>query len=314
MLFQLEQIGALAPLDFHSLRQLKEEGIQKATLELSHIDYEPNEIEEMTSLNNIQPIAVRLPEELHLGHELTEESQYVKIFSLLSQAFKNQVIYIILQTKPVAVGEVFDYFETKPGDFKALQDFKELWFEQVVQACRKLKEIAEAQGVQLLFENAPIGGKHYFEPGHDKIYPLFRTPHHLDELCTKTGMGLCFHTGNARISTNVLQYMKRSRSIFAAATEDEILRSPTDWIEFYQRINAHVKLVHLCDSISWGDTEEGNDIPFRTDQIPELLKFAQVFEDSSIPVVLHVRQKLKHQNQRSRVQHMLQMLKELRKG
>jgi hypothetical protein len=312
MLFK-NRVGALTPLDFHQLRKMSEADIKKVTLELSRFDYSAKELEEMLSINPLQPIAVRLPSIFHLGYQAIDFTSLEKLMDCLSTAFSGQKIAVILETTTVALGEIFDYFETKPGDFKALYDFKEVWVSHIIEACRKIKEMAEPKGLDLLIENAPMGGVHFFEPGHERIYPALRTPRHLLKICELTGVNLCFHTGNARISTNALQYMKRSRSVFAAATEEEILNSPSDWLDYYEQIAPHVKLIHLSDSLSWGDTLHSNHIPFRQEHIHELLKFANLISESDTPIILHLRQHESNKNEDYLTQ-MLTTLKQLRIG
>jgi hypothetical protein len=313
MLFR-NKLGALAPLDFHHLRKVKQEGLEFVTLELTHTDYTPQEISELLQLQQLEVIAVRLPETFQLGYQEVDTTAFSQLLDLVSSAFPQQEINLILVGKAVALGEIFDYFETKPGDFKALQDFKELWKQSMIDSIRKIKDLAEAKGISLLLENAPIGGLHYFEPGHERIYPILRTPHFLLEVVKEAGIGICFHTGNARVVCNVLQYMKRSRSIFAAATEDEILRSPVDWLDFYTQISPYTKLIHLTDSLSWGDTQATNNIPFRSEHIHELLKFSDMMQEEQTPIVLHVKHEQWGKPEDNYINQMLKVLRELKKG
>ncbi|GGK18668.1 hypothetical protein GCM10010965_09600 [Caldalkalibacillus thermarum] len=313
MLFK-EQLGALSPFDYHALRKIREKGIHWVTLELKHMDYTTDELQDMLKITQVTPVAVRLPQMFHLGLQAVDLENLFRLLDTLAQAFQDPRPFIVLETKAVALGEIFEYFETKPGDFKALYDFKEVWVENIIQTCALIKPVADKHNLQLLIENVPMGGPCYFEPGQAKIYPALRTPRHLKQIAEKTGIGLCFHTGHARISTNVLQYMKRSRSVFAAATEEEILTAPADWLEFYEEIRDHVQLIHLCDSLSWGDTPGSNNIPFRSDHIQELLKFAERLGDDLPPIVLHLRENEDDPLQGTYLEQMLQILKELKTG
>lgn len=313
MLFK-DQIGAFSPFDYHQLRKIHQKGIERVTLQLNHLDYTADEIKEMLNITHVKPIAIQLPSVFKLGHHDIDLGALKKLMQQIAAAFDDNQPFIILETKSVALGEIFEYFETKPGDFKALYDFKEVWIEQLIDNCHKIKEIADSLQLPLLIQNVPMGSPHYFEPGNAKIYPALRTPRHLVKIAESTGVNVCFHTGNARIATNVLHYMKRSRSVFAAATEEEILSSPADWLEFYEEVAPYVKLIHLCDSLSWGDTESSNHIPFLKDHIPELLRFAELLGTNAPPVVLHLNEMPKPHDQSSYLQQMIQLLKELKTG
>lgn len=313
MLFK-GRLGVLSSFDYHALRKIYDKGIKQVTLELVHVDYTADELRDMMKMTQVRPIAVRLPQVFHLGHRAVDMDSLTQLLDTLGSAFEDSRPFIILETKAVALGEIFEYFETKPGDFKALYDFKEVWVENIIHTCTQIKAVADQHHLPLLIENVPMGGPHYFEPGQAKIYPALRTPRHLLKIAEQTGIGLCFHTGNARISTNVLHYMKRSRSVFAAATEEEILTAPVDWLEFYEQIRDHVQLIHLCDSLSWGDTAGSNNIPFRSDHIPELLKFAEQLEEPIPPIVLHLRESDEDQQPSLYLEQMLQTLTELKTG
>lgn len=313
MLFK-NKLGALALLDFHALHHIHETGIQNVTLELTRQDDSAKEIKDMLGMNQLIPVAIRLPEAFKLGHEKIDLLVLGQLFDRLTAAFPNQKLSIILETPTVALGDIFDYFETKPGDFKALHDFKEVSVKHIIELCHDIKKLADPRGLNLLIENAPMGGQQFFEPGQERIYPVLRTPRHLIRIVEETGIHLCFHTGNARISSNALQYMKRSRSLFAAATEEEILSSPSDWIEFFKEIFPYVKLIHLSDSLSWGDTAHSNNIPFRQEHTHELLKFADILTDSLVPVILHLRQVNLESNDQSYLRQMIKALKGLKVG
>lgn len=313
MLFN-NRVGALSPLDFHVLRQIHETGIQHVTLELARTDDSAKEIEDMLNMNKLIPIAVRLPAVFKLGYQKIDLVALGNLFDRLAIACRDQRLSIILETTTVALGDIFDYFETKPGDFKALHDFKEVSVKHIIELCHEIKKLAEIRGLNVLIENAPMGGKHYFELGQERIYPVLRTPRHLIKIATETGINLCFHTGNARISSNVLQYMKRSRSLFAAATEEEVLSSPSDWLEFFKEISPYVKQIHLSDSLSWGDTAHSNNIPFRQDHVHELLRFADLLKDPMIPVILHLRQENIEKTDETYFKQMIRTLKGLKIG
>jgi hypothetical protein len=313
MLFK-NKVGALTPLDFHALRHLNEMGMQHVTLELTRSDDSAKEIEDMLSINKLVPIAVRLPAIFKLGYQKIDLAALGQLFDRLTAACPGQKLSIILETTTVALGDIFDYFETKPGDFKALHDFKEVSVSHIIELCHDIKKLAEPRGLNVLIENAPMGGKHFFELGQERIYPVLRTPRHLIKIAKETGISICFHTGNARISSNVLQYMKRSRSLFAAATEEEVLSSPPDWLEFFKEISPYVKQIHLSDSLSWGDTSHSNNIPFRQEHVHELLRFADLLKDPMIPVILHLRQEGIEKIDESYFNQMIRTLKGLKIG
>lgn len=309
MLFK-HKLGAYAPAEYQPLQQLEKLEIRKTTLSLLHTQYSAEELSELCHIHQVQPVAIELPESLFLSLDHFHLEAHKEILEQLSLAFPEFKPFIILKIKPVSVAEIFDYLEANPGDFKALLDYKELWMEKLVDQIVQLKEIAAVHKLQLLLENTPMGADFYFEPGQERIYPLLRTPQQLKEICAKTGIGVCFHTGNARVTTNVFRYMRRSRSIFAAATEEEIIQSPQDWLEYYDQLEQHVQLIHLCDSISWGDTPHSNNIAFRAERVHELLDLAERLENKSSPVILHV--PAIEQDQQVVLKDMLQQLKALK--
>jgi hypothetical protein len=152
-----------------------------------------------------------------------------------------------------------------------------------------------------------MGEEAYFEPGRSLLYPALRTPRHLLSIAETTGAKICFDTANARITSNALTYMHRSRSLFAGATEQEILGATSTWINFYQQVKAQTGLICLSYAISWGDTSDANHIPFPDSAYSELIHFAEQV-DEQIPIVLAAK------NDKNGFKAMLDSLHQLKKS
>ncbi|MCF6092794.1 sugar phosphate isomerase/epimerase [Microaerobacter geothermalis] len=307
MLFN-KPIATLVLPDIHEMKLAKESGLSSIVFQLDHGDYMADELKELIQFVHMNVDALRIPQDLALGLDDLNLKGLVQIIQLAGEICTSKPGMVILHSHTVTLGEIFEYLEKHARDFQALQDFKDHWVNKIISQIRSLIPIAQKNQVILALENAPMGGMEYFESGHGYIHPALRTPRHLKSIVKETGIKLCFDTANARITTNALTYMKRSRSLFAGATENEILSSPSNWLDFYKEIKEDVAMILLSDSISWGDTATTSHIPFREDHFPELLSFAEMLE-GNIPIALSLNETGKPGEQ---LQKMMQILHQLK--
>jgi len=276
-------IGAFSQADLHQLRNLKNLGFNKVEIQIPDGEFTNQDLIELINYSQLTPIAFRLPKSLALGKNDFNLNNYKKIFQLCENTCKEK--FLILHAATTTLGEIFEYLDAHKTEFYALKAYKNERVNRIISQIKELLPLAKKANITLLLENAPMGGREYFEPGHACFHPIFRIPENLLKVVEQTGIKLCFDTANARITSNALSYMRRSRSQFAAATEEEIINSPMNWIEFFNEIKEHVALVHLSDSISWGDTDFTTNLPFREETYPELLLFADKLP-AKIPVIL----------------------------
>lgn len=261
-------------LDLYRLRRGLSFGINQMVIQLPNEIGTPQELQDILQIAQAKPIAYRAPQNLTLGNDEFSLSAWLEWFKVIHAATSSPVSLIVHGTK-VALGTIFEYLDARPTDFYALQDFKTEYVQRITNQLQQLKDHADQHQIELLLENAAMGSEAYFEPGHSELYPALRTPNHLLQIVEATGVKLCFDTANARITSHLLTYMHRSRSMFAGATEKEILHAPHNWIEFYEKIQAHVSLIQLSYAVSWGDTKKTTHISFPSSAYGELLTFAE---------------------------------------
>lgn len=287
MLFS-NPIAVQANAELHQLRLALDQGFHEVELQLPSTRYSQEELSDLFQVTQTRPIAFRAPENMPLGKGLfnREDWQYwLETAAALLEESAHR--YFICHGATVTLGEVFDYLDARPRDFNALHDYKTRYVETIIDQLKELDAIARSLDIQLLIENAPMGGTEYFEPGRDRIHPALRTPRHLLRIVEATGAGICLDTAHARITSHILSYMHRSRSLFAAATEKEVLNATRNWIEFYEQVSKHTALVRLSFAISWGDTDTTHHIPFPEGAYPELLDFADRVHPE-LPIILPV--------------------------
>ncbi|MBA4493167.1 TIM barrel protein [Paenactinomyces guangxiensis] len=282
MLFS-NPVSITSPLDLHRLHQIADEGINRVELQLPEDRYTATELSEMLKLGKVTPIAFRMPNYLGLGTSSFSVDEWKYWFETIDPVLDTEHRHIICHGAAVPLGAIFEYLDARPADFNALHDFKTQYVERMISQIQQLGKLAKDRGIQLLIENTPVGGHAYFEPGQSTIYPALRTPRHLLQIVEATEAKICFDTAHARITSNVLTYMHRSRSMFAAATEKEILSSTKTWIDFYKEIKPHVALIRLSYAISWGDTPQTCHIPFPSSAYEELISFAEQADDQ-VPI------------------------------
>lgn len=278
MLFS-NPISATLSLDLHRLHQARDAGLKLVELQLPEDHYTAEELKEIIQLSRITPIAFRMPKRLGLGTPSFSLDEWKYWLETLDSVLLSDKRQVVCHGATIPLGAIFEYLDQRPTDFNALHDFKTQYVERTISQIQQLEGTLKELGIQLLIENSPMGGDYYFEPGQSAIYPALRTPRHLLQIIEATEAKLCFDTAHARITSNVLTYMHRSRSIFAGATEKEILSSTKSWIDFYTQVKPHVSLVRLSYAASWGDTPETAHIPFPSTAYAELLTFAEQVED-----------------------------------
>ncbi|MCS1350485.1 hypothetical protein [Mechercharimyces sp. CAU 1602] len=278
-------LAATTPLHMHSLHHMHKHGLDHVVIQLPEERYEYAELEEIFAVTKTKPQAFRMPHSLGLGthHFPLEDWKYwlTTTAPLLDQKSAG----IIVHGSTVALGDIFAYLDKRPRQFHALHDYKTQYVERFIEQLLTLQQIAHPLGISLLVENAPMGGSYYFEPGNNAIHPALRTPRHLLRITEATKAKLCFHSAHARVTSHALSYMHRSRSLFGAATEKEILNASRTWIDFYEKVKEKTALVLLSYATSWGDTPETNRIPFPASTYPELLQFAEVVHEQ-VPIAL----------------------------
>ncbi|MDR6225032.1 hypothetical protein [Desmospora profundinema] len=287
MLFS-NPITAQADAELHQMRQVRDQGIHDIELQLPSTRYSREELSDLFQITQTRPVAFRAPENMPLGKgpiNLEDWEYWLETAALLFEESPHR--YFICHGAAVTLGEVFDYLDARPRDFNALHDYKTRYVETIIDQLKQLEEKARSLDIRLLIENAPMGGTEYFEPGRDRIHPALRTPRHLLRIAEATGTGICLDTAHARITSHVLSYMHRSRSLFAAATEKEILNATRTWIQFYEQVSNRTSLVRLSFAISWGDTDTTHHVPFPEGAYPELLDFADQV-DPNLPIILPV--------------------------
>ncbi|SDW13900.1 hypothetical protein SAMN05444487_101371 [Marininema mesophilum] len=233
----------------------------------------------------IQPIAFRAPDRFGLGANFPKKEEWIHLFETIAPLFGGRYRFLICHGTTVTLDEVFAYLDARPRDFNALHDYKTNYVEQVIEQLQYLTILAKPYGIHMTIENAPMGGTTYFEPDKGYIHPALRTPRHLLRIVEATEVKLCFDTSYARITSNALSYMRRSRSLFAAATEKEILNAASDWNQFYSQVKSATSLIRLSSSLSWGDTPDTCHIPFTSSTEPELLKFSELVSPKT-PIIL----------------------------
>ncbi|GGE14736.1 hypothetical protein GCM10011571_15280 [Marinithermofilum abyssi] len=272
--------------ELHELHQVADQGMKHVEVQLPSSRYTQDELQDLFQATHTSPIAFRAPKTMGLGSSdfILEEWEYwlKTVAPLFSE---DSLRYVVCHGTAVTLGEVFEYLDARPQDFNGLHDYKTRYVEKIIEQLEQLHSTALKYNIQLCIENAPMGGDHYFEPGKGLIYPALRTPRHLQRIAEATEVQICLDTANARITSNVLSYMHRSRSLFAGATEKEILNTTRDWIEFYQQVQKNTVLVRLSYAVSWGDTPQTTHTPFPEEAYPELLEFAEQVDDE-IPILL----------------------------
>jgi hypothetical protein len=299
-------IAAECPLALACLNQAKNSGLRFVSIQLPDEWMPPEEGKKALELADIRPLALRAPSSLGLGTSDFRQAEWEKWIHTLS-ALSPDGQKLILHGSPIPLGLIFEYLDKRPTDFHALGDFKSAYIEKIMQQVQQIKGMADEYGIQLYLENAPMGGEAYFEPGRTLLYPSLRTPRHLLQIAETMGIGICFNSANARITSNALTYMHRSRSLFAGATEEEITGAADSWIDFYQRVKTHTGLIRLSYAISWGDTPHTTHIPFPESSYPELIQFAEQVNEN-IPVILALR------DPKSGLKPMLDVLYQLKKS
>ncbi|OYD07681.1 hypothetical protein [Paludifilum halophilum] len=305
MLFSNPLVAA-STAELHELHQISNQDIKRTELQLPSTRYTREDLKDLFRTTDTAPVAFRAPEHLGLGKSRFSPEEWESWFHTVAPLFSGEPGYFVCHGATVALGEVFEFLDERPRDFNALHDYKTQYVENMIDQLRRLEEIAEPLGIQLLLENTPIGGDEYFEPGKERIHPALRTPRHLLRVAEATGTRVCFDTAHARITSNVFTYMHRSRSLFAAATEKEILNATRSWIQFYESIKDITGLVRLSYAVSWGDTPQTAHIPFPEAAYAELLDFAEQI-DPETPVILA------GGNSEHRLKQMLETLRELKK-
>jgi hypothetical protein len=307
MLFK-NLVGAIVTPDLLKFRTVRNEGLRHVVIQMDNNQYSTEELNELLDFGNCSAIAVRIHKSMSLG----KKKDLTPLHNLITLTAKliPQNPKVILTSDTLALGEIFEYLDQHPSEFRALQTLKSEWVYQIIEQIKEIQKTSDPLGVEILIENAPIGGKEYFEPGHSLIHPALRTHRNLLSIVQATGIKIAFNTAHARTTTNILSYFHRSRSLFAAATEDEILSAPSDWVEFYQEIREHVELVLLSDCISWADTDETNYLPFREETFPELLSFADEV-DEKVPIILFTGHKNGNNQELTRMKEILHQLKRI---
>lgn len=284
MLF-VNPISATTSLDLHQWHQVTGVGLTSLEIQLPDERYPAEEIRELTQIAGVTPIGFRAPKKMGLGTPSFSIDQWKYWLKTIHQVMGAKQTYLICHGATVPLGAFFEYLDARPTDFNALHDFKTQYVERMILQIQQLEKESFDMGIQLLVENLPMGGEIYFEPGQSTIYPALRTPRHLLQITDATTAKLCFDTANARITSNVLTYMHRSRSIFAGATEKEILSATKNWVDFYKQVKDHVALIRLSYAISWGDTPQTTHLPFPASAYGELLSFAEQVEEG-LPITL----------------------------
>jgi sugar phosphate isomerase/epimerase len=300
-------IAATLPLDYHRLKQAADNGVSLIEIQLPAEPYSAAELKEIIQMARVTPIAFRVPEKMVLGTSSFQLDEWSRLQESLADVFTTDTRFVILHGATVPLGVIFEYLDARPTDFNALKDFKTEYVERIIDQLNQLAPLAQKWGIQLLIENAPMGSESYFEPGRAMIYPALRTPRHLLQIAEATDAKLLFDTAHARITSNVLTYMHRSRSMFAGATETEIRSAASSWVDFYQQVKESVGLVRLSYAISWGDTPETSHIPFPETAFTELISFAETV-DENVPVTLGTLHRREH------LSNMLETLHGLKKG
>jgi hypothetical protein len=286
MLFQ-NPIASASRFDLHQLHEIGQTEIKNVEITFPEDETRLDESEEMLKGTQVTPIAFRMPETMGLGTNHFSLEKWKPYLETAGKLLGSTNRFLIVHGACVPLGQIFEYLDAHPREFHALQDYKTEYVKTATEQIHQLLPLAKELNLQLLLENAPMGNEAYFEPGRSMLYPALRTPHHLLQIAEKTGIKLCFNTANARIATNVLTYMHRSRSMFAGATEKEILSSPSNWIFFYDQIKHYVGFIRLSYAVSWGDLPETTHIPFPESAYDELLFFAETVNEN-LPVSLAV--------------------------
>jgi hypothetical protein len=271
--------------DLHQLHTIGKWGIRRVELQLPSARYTTEELADLFRTSGTKPIAFRVPPHMGLGTHSFDLQDWRYWLETVAPLFSEQPRWVIGFGATVSLGQIFEFLDERPRDFNALHDFKTQYTETVIHQLRQIEEIAKPLHIQLLIENAPMGGALYFEPGQARIHPALRTPRHLKQITQATDAKLCLDTAHARVVSNVLSYMHRSRSLFAGATEKEILNAPRSWQEFYKQTRDHVALIRLSYAVSWGDTPQTAHISFPEEAHPELLDFAEEV-DVATPIAL----------------------------
>lgn len=282
------ELAVLFPYFAEEASLVRNQGIRKAEIRLDYIGYSGEELRDHLAQLPVEVIGLRVPDTEGLGARKLDLEGLKRLIREVGEALSPHPAEnrrMVIGTQPVAITDIFAYMDHHPNDFTALVEYKEEWLERAIEQASALKREADQAGLQLLLENAPICGMYFFEPGEGKIYPALRTPDDLLKTVEETGVGLCFHSGYARMASNLFTYMKRSRSLFAGATEAEVFAAPVNWILFYERVASHVRLVHLSDCIGLGDTLQTRHAPFRKRYWDELESFVSLLPHS-IPIVL----------------------------
>lgn len=287
MLFSNPMAGQVEA-DSQQISLVGKQGFRYIELQLPSIRHSisPTELSNLFTLNQVQPVAFRAPENMALGKAPINLDDWEFWLKTAAELYgESPYRYFICHGAAVTLREVFDYLDARPRDFNGLHDYKTQYVETAIEQLNKLEKIAQPLNIRLLIENAPMSGAEYFEPGQDWIHPALRTPRHLLQIAEATATGICLDTANARITSHVLSYMHRSRSLFAAATEKEVLNATRTWIDFYRELKEHTALTRLSFAISWGDTPVTRHIPFPEGAYPELLAFAKEL-DPHLPIIL----------------------------
>ncbi|MFC7440607.1 hypothetical protein [Laceyella putida] len=295
-------IAIHCPVHFHDLHHVASIGCSQIELQLPGEAYSAAELMEMLQSTGLTPIAFRAPASLGLGSSHFPLEQWKHWLRLIGQ-LNLEAPRLVCHAAPVPLGMIFEYMDERPMDFNSMQDMKSELVSRIVTQLHQLHELGKSANIQLLIENAPMGGEAYFEPGHSMLYPVLRTPRHLVHLAEQAPVRICFDTAYARIASNVLTYMHRSRSLFAGATEQEILNAPNDWLRFHEECRAEIGMVRLGYAISWGDTSTTCHIPFPESAYGELIHFAELV-DPEVPIVLAVGGKEKLQQTLNTLHHL----------
>ncbi|PTX64877.1 hypothetical protein C8P63_10196 [Melghirimyces profundicolus] len=278
--------AAQTEAELHQLHQVADQGFKRTVIQLPSSRYNREELLNLFRITDTKPIAFRAPRELTLGKAKNfNEEAWSYWFHTVASLYPDDAGHFICHGSAVTLGELFEFLDQRPRNFNALHDYKTQYVETVIDQLKRLEAIARPLGIRLLLENAPMGAPAYFEPGKGRICPALRTPRHLLRVTEATETRICFDAAHARITSNVFTYMHRSRSLFAAATEKEILNATRDWPQFYQQIKEQTAMVRLSYAVSWGDTPQSLHIPFPETAYPELLEFAETL-NPRIPVVL----------------------------
>ncbi|QCV55073.1 hypothetical protein [Thermoactinomyces vulgaris] len=284
MLFN-HPIAVSCSCDYSCFHHAKAHDVQYIEVQLPEKPFDPGQFRDMINTGRLRPVAFRMPPSAGLGTGAFNPEDWEKWLHLLHQSTDEKGRRLICSGRKVPLGIIFEYLDRHPTDFSALQDFKDQYVKTIASQLEEIQKLCRPLGFELYLENAPMGGEHYFEPGRADLYPALRTPRHLLEIAENTGVRLCFDTANACITSNVLTYMHRSRSLFAGATEQEITHRTNNWVDFYQQIQKHVGLVRLSYAHSWGDTKTTHHIPFPPSAYGELIQFAELIREQT-PVIL----------------------------